>query len=245
MSRVYGDDYFRGGAAGYCDYLGDETILRERGRWYGRLLSRHMGPGRVLDVGAAAGFWLAGMADLGWAGRGIEPNDRMSAHARERLGLDVLPGTLEAFQSDEIFDLVAMIQVVAHFVDVRGALRVAAEHTRPGGHWLIETWDRSSLSARLFGRRWHEYSPPSVLHWFTGDGLGRLARSFDMREVARGRPRKRISGAHAKSLLRYKLQGGLPRWLVDGVLRVIPDRLTLPYPSDDVFWMLLRRDETP
>ncbi len=242
VNRTYGDDYFQGGGTSYHDYLADEEILRERGRWYGRLLCRYTPPGAVLDVGAASGFWLAGMVDLGWAGHGLEPNDAMAAHARERLGLDIRPGTLETFRDDESFDLVAMIQVVAHFVDVRRALSVAADRTRPGGHWLIETWDRSSLTARMFGRRWHEYSPPSVLHWFSRDGLRRFAKSFGMREVAWGRPRKRISGAHARSLVAYKLRGSRLGGVAGIALRAIPDGAAIPYPAEDLFWMLLRKE---
>jgi hypothetical protein len=43
-----------------------------------------------------------------------------------------------------------------------------------GRAWIIETWNRDDWVARLLGRHWHEYSPPSVLHWFNPDGLRRL-----------------------------------------------------------------------
>ena len=72
-----------------------------------------------------------------------------------------------------------MIQVVAHFHDLQSAFSAAAEHTRPGGHWLIETWNcRSLKAARFFGSEWHEYSPPSVLQWFTPTSLERLSSNY-------------------------------------------------------------------
>jgi len=78
VARIYDDDYFQGGKAGYPDYLAEADLLRCHGRWYGRLLAKYMQPGRVLDIGAAAGFILQGFQDCGWKGNGVEPNQRMA-----------------------------------------------------------------------------------------------------------------------------------------------------------------------
>ncbi len=241
VASVYSDAYFTEGGAGYPDYVAEGDMLRKHGRRYARILSRHASPGRVLDVGAAAGFILQGLVDGGWSGIGVEPNDRMAAYARTELGLDVRTGALETVEVDEQFDLVSLIQVIAHFVDPSTAFRRVAELTRPSGLCLVETWNRRSLTARLFGRNWHEYSPPSVLHWFAPDDLRALAARHGFEEIARGRPKKRISGAHARSLVRHKLEGrviGAPlRWCA----ALIPDRLPIPYPAEDLFWTLFRR----
>ena len=190
VDRVYGDNYFNGGEAGYPDYLADGDLLIAHGRHYAKAVQRYMPVGTVLDVGAAAGFILRGFQDEGWRGAGVEPNPAMAAHARECLGLRVVTSTFEQFDGDEQFDLISMIQVVPHFFDVRRALQVATAHTRDHGFWLIETWNRESLSARMAGKSWHEYSPPSVLHWFTPRTLARLAGQFGMCEVARWTPRQ-------------------------------------------------------
>ena len=137
-----------------------------------------------------------------------------------------------------------MIQVVPHLYDLRRALQVAARHTRPGGYWLIETWNRESWTARLFGHNWHEYSPPSVLHWFSPGGLQRLTAQFGFREVARDRPAKRITASHAKSLLRYKLEGSALGNSMVGLLRLLPGSLSIPYLADDVFWALYEKTGT-
>ena len=73
-AQVYGDDYFYGGAAGYPDYLAESRLIREHGQRYGKMLKKHMQPGKLLDVGAAAGFILSGFMDHHWVGDGIEPN---------------------------------------------------------------------------------------------------------------------------------------------------------------------------
>jgi len=241
VERIYGDDYFEGGGAGYRGYLSEGPLLRDRGRWYGRLLARHARPGRALDVGSAAGFWLAGLVDEGWDGSGIEPNAKMAEHGRTVLGLDVRAGTLEGLDVREGFDLVALIQVVAHLRDVRRAVEAAVRAIRPGGLLLVETWDRDSWSARCLGRHWHEYSPPSVLHWFSADGLRGLGRDLGLREIGRGRPAKRLLVSHAKSLLRYKYGDSAAGRVLLRVVDFVPDGLSIPYPGDDLFWMLFRK----
>jgi SAM-dependent methyltransferase len=243
VERTYGDDYFRAGGAGYPDYLAEGAILRAHGRRYGELLQRFLPLGSLLDVGSAAGFVLAGFNEAGWCGRGIEPNASMSSHAREELGLRVFTGTLDDYEEDSRFDVVSLVQVLAHFVDPVRALRRAASLTGAGGYWLIETWNRQSWTARLSGRRWHEYSPPSVLHWFTPESVQHLAARFGFREVARGRPSKRLSSRHAKSLLEYKLGTGSAGKLIGPALKLFPDHLRVPYPAEDLFWMLLRKTE--
>lgn len=239
--RVYGDDYFVGGGAGYPNYLAESKLLRNHGRRYGKTIQRHCQAGRVLDVGSAAGFILQGLTDYGWQGEGIEPNDAMATHARQHLGLAVKTGALEQASFEHTFDLITFIQVLPHFFDLRRALTVAASLTAPEGYWLIETWNRRSLTARLSGQSWHEYSPPSVLHWFSPTDVSLLGREFGFRTVAQGRPQKWINAAHAKSLLRYKLQESpISRWMIP-LLNLIPSGLNIPYPAEDLFWILLKK----
>lgn len=241
LAEVYGDVYFTGGGAGYDDYLDEGEMLRSHGRWYARRVGRHGAPGRMLDVGAAAGFLLQGFVDGGWAGQGLEPNGTMAAHARAALGLDVEVGCLERLEVEEAYDLITMIQVVPHFFDLRRALGRAAAATRVGGCWLIETWRRDSWAARFFGKRWHEYNPPSVRHWFTRRGLDTLAADYGFQPLERGRPPKKIQGRHAQSLLRHQLRQMPAGHLLQHLARLIPARLDLPYPGDDVFWVLYRK----
>jgi SAM-dependent methyltransferase len=240
VARVYDDAYFRDGRAGYADYLSEGDLLRARGSRYGELVARHVSPGRVLDVGAAAGFLLRGFADAGWTGLGIEPNAGMAEYGRRCLGVDIERAILESWRPRERFDCVAMIQVISHFVDPRVALAVAAECTRPGGVWLIEARDRESRTARLLGRAWHAYSPPSVLHWFSADGLCRLAGRFGRREIARGRLLKWVRGRHAAAVLRHHLEGTALAGIARRLLSAVPSTLALPYLADDLVWILFR-----
>jgi hypothetical protein len=130
---------------------------------------------------------------------------------------------------------------VAHFIDPNKAFQVASNITKPNGFWLIETWNRQSWTARIFGKSWHEYSPPSVLHWFSRDGLGQLAGKFGFREVAHGRPPKWIHPIHAKTLAQYKYKNAALGKLFISMIKIIPDRFPIPYPGDDIFWALFQK----
>jgi SAM-dependent methyltransferase len=234
VASVYADEYFTGGGAGYTNYAGEGEMLRRRGRDYAAKLARHAKPGQILDIGAAAGYILEGFMDEGWSGIGIEPNAAMATLAQER-GIDVRQGSLESSTLDERFDLVSMIQVAAHFYDPRTAFDKAFELLNPGGMLLVETWDRGSISARIFGQNWHEYSPPSVLNWWTKDGLTTFLSHIGFTRIDGGRPSKKISGGHVRSLLKYRLGDNF-------LLKLIPEKFNFPYPSEDLFWALYKKN---
>jgi SAM-dependent methyltransferase len=236
VGGVYGDDYFFGGGAGYDDYLAEQELLVERGAQYADLLAKYTRPGRVLDVGSAAGFLLKGMINRGWQGTGIEPNQKVATYAREVVQVDSRCGSFEEFSDEQPFDAVTMIQVISHLIEPAAALPKAKELLKPGGVLLIETWDRGSWAARILGKRWHEYSPPSVLHWFTKEGLSNVLTNAGYEIVATGRPRRSIQMGHAKSLVRYKYGK-----LTAGALFWLPDGLRVPYLADDLMWIVARR----
>jgi SAM-dependent methyltransferase len=238
VKLIYDDQYFEGERDGYPDYLSESKLLLARGRRYGDLLRRYMAPGKMLDVGSAAGFILKGFQESGWSGKGIEPNPKMADYARIHLKLEVEAGTLEEYSDETRYDLVSMIQVLPHFFDLRRALQIAAGITKPGGFWLIETWNRDSLIAKVLGQQWHEYNAPSVLHWFSPAGVRRLAEQFGFKEVGRGRPEKYIYPDHAKSLLKYEYSESVLGRLTYKIADLVPDRLPIPYLVDDLFWAI-------
>lgn len=242
VDRVYDDNYFFGGGAGYDDYLSESALLRAHGRRYAKRLAKFVTPGRVLDVGAAAGFVLQGLCDGGWTGEGVEPNNAVAKYGRETLGLRVHTGTFEDFQTNEPFDLVSMIQVMGHFVDPVEAATQVASLVTSGGHCLVETWNVRSWTARLFGQSWHEYSPPSVLQWFSPETVTSLFSEVGFVPVAKGIPQKWLNAGHAKSLLRHKAAESFVGRAASTMAAAIPDRLNLPYPSEELFWMLLRKE---
>lgn len=242
VDTVYSDEYFSGGGAGYSDYVRESRLLFQHGKRYGKLLNRFTPAGRLLDVGAAAGFILQGLCSEGWTGRGVEPNTAMARYAAVHLGLDVVNCPFEMFPDDEPFDAISLIQVMAHFLDPKVAVDTVQRLLKPGGVCVVETWNVQSLSARLFGHAWHEYSPPSVVQWFSPNTLASLFESAGMKLIRTGRPAKWIELGHAKSLLQHKAAESLVARCLAGCLTLVPEKLAVPYPSEDLFWSVFRKE---
>ncbi len=243
VRRVYGPEYFKGGKAGYADYLDEAALLKARGQFYGEVLRGFLPPGaRVLDVGCAAGLVADGVRLCGYEVEGVEPSPGMAAHARDRLGLTVHVRRFEDFVADRPYDAVLMLQVLAHFVLPAAAVRTAAAALRPGGLLVIETWDRESRTARLFGRFWHEYSPPSILHWFRRVEVRALCSRCGFSRVGGGRPRRRVALTHAVSLLGHSL--GVPDagFATARLLARLRMTAAIPYPGDDLFYEVFSRE---
>ncbi len=245
LATTYSDAYFTQGGAGYPSYLDAAPIHTKHAQGYLELLA-HLGitGGSVLDVGCAAGFHLHQFVRQGWHGLGVEPNPTLAGFAKGELGLQVVDVSIERLgelaPAARPFTLILMIQVLAHFVEPRKAFANAVARLQEGGHVLIETWDYRSLTARLFGRLWHEYSPPSVLQWFCRQSLLRLFQDHGLVAVAWGRPKKRLHWRHAQSLVEYKLPAA-PRRLFRRLTSWVPSRIEIPYPGDDLLWVIARK----
>jgi len=242
VSTVFGDNYFFAGGAGYLNYLNEGELLRRQGRRYGAILRRYVPvASRILDVGSAAGFIAAGMQEYGLSVTALEPNQRMASYASDMLGGRVLCADIETLTDDIGYDVVTMIQLVAHLVNPRRAFRAMAQATNPGGYWLIEGWNSNSITARIRRKAWHVYNPPSVLQYFSRRSLDLLAAEFGLVRVSAGRPVKLITAAHAASLLGFLQTQSLLMRMAYGLVKRIPPKLTLPYPGDDIFWALYQK----
>lgn len=191
IKEVYSDDYFFEGKQGYPNYLDEKDLLIQYGVIYAKIVSKYVKPGKVLDVGCAAGFILKGFQQSGWNCYGVEPNETMATYGRDILNLNIVTGDLESFQSTEKFDLVNMIQVIGHLYDLDKALLKVNHLLKEGGTVIVESWDINSIFAKIMGKYWHEYSPPSVVNWFSDDTLTQLFKHSGFNLVAKGRPSKK------------------------------------------------------
>ena len=241
IKNVYNTDYFFGGEDGYSNYLDHHHLLITRGRKYARLIHQYTRPGQILDVGAACGFILKGFEMEGWTGTGIEPNKGMVTYGKEHLQLNLVDTPLEEFRANGAYDLVTLIQVIGHFYDLDKSLQVIRKHLNKQGLVLIESWDRRSLMARILGRKWHEYNPPSVLHWYSKKTLTGLMRQHGFEPVAFGRPQKKISTQHLLSYLKYRTANRVLRSLLNKIARSKFTNKNILYPPMDIFWALYRK----
>ena len=192
---------------------------------------------RLLDVGAGSGKLVRFLRGRGIDAIGIEPSralfDRfLAGHAEfTSVTLDELHAS-----APQTFNIVTAFDVIEHVPDPAGFLRAVSTCLEPGGVFFASTPDVESLTAKLFGRRWHFYhsyhlsylGPRTIARAAAPHGL----RMLDLRH--RGRLR---STAY---MIRYAAEtiGGIgaPRWArwFDGWY--------LPVNLFDTMYLAFRRD---
>lgn len=188
FDALYGESYYRGGSdAVFADYVGQQPARRAQARRKLALL-RHLPPrvprhGQLLDVGCAAGFFLA-EAQRFYTVQGVELSAWSSAYARDQLGLPVHTGTLhDARLPAGHFDVVTLWDVIEHVPEPVPLLAEAARVLKPGGRLVLSTGDWGSAYARRRGADWHLLTPPWHLTFFSRDTLARAAQRAGLRVV--------------------------------------------------------------
>jgi SAM-dependent methyltransferase len=187
---LYDDSYFTASAhRGYADYLADERIHRRNARRHLRRLRTYgaVPPGRLVEIGAAAGFVLDEARAQGWQVIGTDVAASMRAAARSLHGIDVVRSVDDLDLAAGTVDAVLAKQVLEHLVDPLTLLSDLRTRMRAGALLSIETWDRGAAIARLFGRRWQQVNPPSVLWLWDAAQLRHVVERAGF-EVVRCRP---------------------------------------------------------
>jgi SAM-dependent methyltransferase len=229
------------GKQGYPNYLDAKDLLIQYGINYAKLVCKYANHGKVLGVGCAAGFILKGFEQSGWDCYGIEPNETMATYGRDNLNLNIISGDLETFKSIEKFDLIIMIQVIGHLYDVDKALLKVNDLLKEGGTVIVESWDMNSTFAKIIGKHWHEYSPPSVVNWFSDDTLTHLFKYYGFSLVAKGRPSKKISIKHGLSLFEESTPDFLLKKKLIKLAKATIGEFAITYPPLDLKWYLFKK----
>lgn len=175
--EIYSEDYFAGasGGHGYVEYDRDKQAMIPSFERYLELIETSYGKkGKMLDVGAATGFFLDIARKRGWETVGVEPSEHAASLGRAK-GIDVRTGTLDSLEApDHSFDVITLWDVIEHVPEPRDTLRQVRRLLRPGGIIAINTPDADSLWARVMGMQWHLIVPPEHLHLFGTRSLRRL-----------------------------------------------------------------------
>jgi SAM-dependent methyltransferase len=138
LARLYEESYFTSAVAtttGYADYAGMADDARDTFRRRLALVDRHVGSGRILDVGAGYGY-LAEVAATRFPERWVVERSA-SAAAHVPPPARVVVGTWEQAEIPErYFDVVSMQDCLEHFPDPLAALAKTRAALRPGGALL-------------------------------------------------------------------------------------------------------------
>jgi SAM-dependent methyltransferase len=175
-------------------------------RAYERLarVCRHRTGGRLLDVGACDGAFVA-VAGQAFRATGIEPDPGTSARARQR-GLDVRTEALGSLAAVPQWDVVTMFHVLEHLDSPRVALRQVRRLLAPGGLLVIETPTVENPWFALAPGRWRQLIPDH--YWFFSPAtLSRLLSACGLRALEWGTVGSEVSLRFAADRLR---RAGIP-----------------------------------
>lgn len=197
-------DFYPGDYAPYDPESAD--IARSAGRSAGRLrkarVAQRYGRGGWLDIGCAAGEFLATMQSLDcrplW---GMDSSRQALLAARRRFGLNVWQGDVPGLPfADQTVGTVTMWHVLEHLPRPRDALQDIARVLCAEGVLIVACPMADSWEARLFGRYWAGYDVPRHLYAFSRQTLPRLLRqagfeAFEVPGVVWGYNSSKISSA--------------------------------------------------
>ena len=166
VRALYGDEYFEAYPTGAGAGREEAYAEDDEARWFEarvrvRLLTdAGVRGGRLLEVGAAAGHFLAAAREARFDVLGVEPSPAVAARGRERFGVEVLDGYVEEVElAHGPFDVACAWHVVEHLVDPATPLRRVRDALRPGGAFLAEVPNVESVRARRERAGWGPLDP--------------------------------------------------------------------------------------
>jgi SAM-dependent methyltransferase len=186
LERVYGANYFDGGALGYADY-NFLPELNARNMWpklkadLGTTIPR---TGSLLDVGCATGGFLAAAQADGWEVHGTELASSAAERARSVNGVRVEQGRLVPEDNRGPFTLITMWHVLEHLINPRDELkRLSALLETSSGILFIELPNWNSAGRFLRGRSWSQLTPPEHINYFTPRALRTLLETVGLNVI--------------------------------------------------------------
>jgi 2-polyprenyl-3-methyl-5-hydroxy-6-metoxy-1,4-benzoquinol methylase len=179
LYALYGETYFHNndsGEVGYTNYIKDEHNIRKT--FAGRLkrLERWVKPGKVLDVGCAAGFFLDVAQQRGWQVQGMDVSNFAVEYVRQRFGYDARLGSLADLDYPENnYDLITLWDVIEHVPSPKAYVEKIAKLLKSGGVVALATPNVDSPVAKITGKNWMGYKlSEEHVYYFSVKTLRRL-----------------------------------------------------------------------
>lgn len=169
LRQMYAGDYAgtRKGMPGQYYIDRKDYDAEVKFRWFERHCAPDK-PGRMLDIGSAAGNLLKAYEKRGWEVQGIEPTNHYVEYSRTELGLNVEQGFFEdGVFPPASFDLVVLSEVLEHIPNPSDSLVAIFKILKPNGILYLDTpnvWNpnRLRLSRYFRGEHLHYFSPTTL-----------------------------------------------------------------------------------
>ena len=176
IAEIYNKGYFFGNE--YSNYLQDEKVLKKNFRLRLKVLENFRDKDHhkhLLEIGSAYGFFLNMVKDQYESVLGIDISKEAAQYARDKLKLDAINGDFLSHDfNTKKFDVVCMWDTVEHLMSPQLYLKKINSLIKSGALLAITTGDIQSLNARFRKNKWRMIHPPSHIHYFSREALGKL-----------------------------------------------------------------------
>ena len=190
LAGYYQDpSYFAGDVnEGYADYEALAKVLRPLAVRRLQAIGNALGqPGRILDFGCAAGYFLEQAQQIGWQIAGVELAQGMAEHAAARLGIPITADLDPALHPAGSFDAITLWEVIEHLPEPVATLQCLAALLRPGGLIALSTPNTGHWQAVTAPETWTSYRPPAHLLYFTAETLRDTLQRAGLSAITIGR----------------------------------------------------------
>jgi 2-polyprenyl-3-methyl-5-hydroxy-6-metoxy-1,4-benzoquinol methylase len=222
--EIYQDDAYFKDDKYYYDYEGNKSAYQKGFRSKLSLISKYCPRrGKLLDVGAAYGFFMEESARFGFEPFGVELSRDAAARAG-RYGT-VFNESLLHVDTGHRFAVVAFIDSLEHFDQPVDGLRKARELLLDDGIVAVMVPNIDSWFARIVKAKWHLLLPEEHLFYFTPNSVRLMFEKVGFEILHMG------SGGYGRSIaeiLHVVFRGRkLPLGRAEAVLRKIAFEINL------------------
>lgn len=168
-------------------YIGSETNdkLLVQHQFVVSEIEKTVTSGKVLEIGCGCGYLLHLFNPDRWEAIGVEPFGEAYQFAKERLGLNIVHGYLDAntFPNKQSFDIIMLFDVMEHLKDPVSMMDLVNHYLKPGGLLVMGTGDISSVNAKISGERWAYLTLREHVSFFSRRSMKYLLRQFESVDI--------------------------------------------------------------
>jgi len=156
----------------YYKKMKDETYLREEkyrvrafAEFWKTIERLNAVPGRILDVGAGAGFLLYQARMKGWKAEGVEPSEWARGIIAGREPEIRMYEDMFQIKSERVYDVISIMDVIEHMENPLVCMKKIRALIKDSGYLYLTTPNIMSLPARLLGKHWWSMIPAHIYYF--------------------------------------------------------------------------------
>lgn len=158
-------------------YVSQAKSREKTFRSYLQLVNKYApAKGKILDIGAAAGFFLKVARDEGWDICGLELSRWLCDYGNDNFNLNIKNGLLKDIHyPSNHFDVITMWDVLEHMPDPLSELREINRILKPDGILIINYPDIGTALAKISGKKWW-FLLSGHLYYFDRNSISKLLK---------------------------------------------------------------------